>query len=144
MMRAAAGGAAVIGGGAVLGSGGERSLPPLVQARQVAVRAALQRAGLPTDGDGLPPVVAAVVSAGRSWDSQVHLALADGRSGLCAPDARGFALAVAAQAVGRPVQVRCWGHQPEAEGGVGRFAGVLFALDAIDLGADLPAAEVQS
>jgi hypothetical protein len=139
MMRVAAAGAAGLGGAAAAGN-----LP--VAARRshpVALRAALQRAGCPAGGDGLGPVCQAVVRGGRSWDSQVHLELADGRCGLWAPDARGYALAAAAQAAGRPVFVRCWGHEPHAEHGVGRFAGVVLALDACELEVD-ETAEVQS
>ncbi len=139
MMRVAAVGAAGIGGATAAGSGAvaaRRSHP-------AALRAALQRAGCPAGGDGLGPVCQAVVRGARSWDSQVHLELADGRSGLWAPDARGYALAAAAQAAGRTVFVRCWGHEPRAEHGVGRFAGVLLAFDACEFEVD-EAAEVQS
>ncbi|MBX3464878.1 MAG: hypothetical protein KF830_17050 [Planctomycetes bacterium] len=85
-------------------------------------------------GAGAPEL--ATVTACRSWDGRVHLQLADGRSGLCVPEPRGFALAAAAQAAGRPVHVRCWGHDAAAEGGVGCFAGALLALDPADLATD--------
>ncbi len=132
MIRAAAAGAA-LAGGAVAASG---LAPAEVQrARRVAaVRGAVRRA-LPVEGLGLSSVLAAQVAMCRSFDGRVLLELADGRSGLVVLDARGFTVATAAQAAGRPVQVRVWGHEGLAEGGLGRFAGALLALDAEDLDA---------
>jgi hypothetical protein len=106
-----------------------------------AVQVALQRLGLPGAACGLSPITAATVACCRSWDRQVHLTLADGGSGLCTPDAHGFAVAAAAQAAGRSLVVRYWGHDAAAELGVGRFAGVLLAFEAADLAATPDAAE---
>ncbi len=130
MIRAAAAGAA-LAGGTVAATG--RSPAELQRSRRAAtLRGALRRA-LPAEGHGLSPVLAAQVAMCRSFDGRVLLELADGRSGLVVLEARGFTVAAAAQAGGRPVQVRVWGYDADGEGGLGRFAGALLALEAEDL-----------
>lgn len=131
VIRVAAVGAALAGTAAAASPG--RAMPEARQARRTRLlRTALQRA-LPAEGCGLSPVQTATVAMCRSFDGQILLELADGRSGLVALDARGFTVAAAAQAAGRPLVVRWWGHDAEAELGLGRFAGALLAFDASDL-----------
>ncbi|MBL8752717.1 MAG: hypothetical protein JNK15_05400 [Planctomycetes bacterium] len=131
IIRAAAAGAALAGGAAATTAG--RSPAELRRERRAAAVRATVRRALPGEGLGLSPVEPATVAMCRSFDGQVLLEFTDGRCGLVALDARGFTVAAAAQAAGRTVQVRWWGHEPAAEGGLGRFAGALLALDADDL-----------
>lgn len=149
VIRAVAAGTAVAGT-AMAAHGGRPAVaaPTAAELRRAhrlaTTRVALQRA-VPGESCGLSPVQSATIAGCRSFDGQVLLELADGRTGLVALDLRGFAVAVAAQAAGRAVCVRTWGHEPEAEAGIGRFAGALLAFAAEDLGAGpLAAAEVKS
>lgn len=132
-----------VAAGGLLAGGAAVRLPDRSERLQQWRREGARRAVavvLPGGGNGLSPVIEARVAMCRSWDGQVHLELADGRCGFVALEPRGFMLAAAAQAAGRAVAVRCWGHEAAAEGGLGRFAGALLAIDASDLGAP----EVQS
>jgi hypothetical protein len=132
VIRAAAAGAALVGGAAAATGVGRKPAELRRERLGQVARASLRRA-LPAEGMGLSPVTTATVAACRSFDGRVLLDLACGRSGLVALDARGFTVAAAAQAAARPVQVRFWGHEPDAEAGLGRFDGVLLAFDAADL-----------
>lgn len=128
-------GAAVAGGATAATPARVPSRRELLQQRREAeARGVVQRQALPGAACGLSSVVAATVSMCRSWDGQVYVVAADGAAGFCALDARGFTVASAAQAAGRSLFVRHWGHDELAEGGLGRFAGVLLAFDAEDLG----------
>lgn len=147
MIRAVAAGTAVAGTAMATSGRPGAAAPTPAEVRRAhrlaTTRAALQRA-LPGETCGLSPVQSATVAGCRSFDGQVLLELEDGRSGLVALDLRGFAIAAAAQAAGRPLCVRTWGHEPEAEAGIGRFAGALLALAAEDLGALSAGVEVRS
>lgn len=68
----------------------------------------------------------------RSWDSSVYLHIDSSTHGFVRLSPQGFAIAAAAQVGGRPVVVQCWGHDPIANDGVGRFDGAHVALDARD------------
>lgn len=139
VIRAVAAGTAVAGTAMAATSGRPAAVVPTAAElrrahRLAATRVALQRA-VPGETCGLSPVQSSIVAGCRSFDGQVLLELDDGRTGLVALDPRGFAVAAAAQAAGRPLCVRTWGHEPEAEAGIGRFAGALLAFAAEDLGA---------
>lgn len=133
VIRVAAAGAAMAGGAVASSRAGATPPTPLQRVR----RASLQQAALRFDHcglrRGLSPVLAANVGSCRSWSREVLLQVADGCSGLVGVDAFGYALACAAQAAGKPLFVRHWGHDAAAELGLGRFAGALFALDPLDL-----------
>ncbi len=142
VIRVAAAGAALAGGAVASSRDGGPPPSPLQQVR----RRSLPQTSLPFDHcglrQGLSPVVAATVAMCRSWSREVLLQTADGRSGLLGVDAFAYALACAAQAAGRPLHVRHWGHDAAAELGLGRFAGALLALDPLDLAeADAAAGE---
>jgi hypothetical protein len=77
-------------------------------------------------------VAEASVRLCRSWDSSVYLYVNDRVKGLVALNPAAFALAAAAQAADRRIAVRYWGHEREWAG-VGRFQGVLLAMDLRDL-----------
>lgn len=150
VIRAVAAGSAVAGTAMVASSRRPATATPTAAEvrrahRLATTRAALQRA-MPGETCGLSPVQSATIAGCRSLDTQVLLELADGRTGLVALDPRGFAVAAAAQAAARPVCVRTWGHEPDAEAGIGRFAGALLAFAPEDLGSGgaLDSAEVRS
>ncbi len=136
VIRVAAASAAVAGG--VRATTADRSAPGVAPAnlKRHAAVANLRGCGLPASLQGLSPLVAAEVGMCRSWSRDVLLMLRNGCTGLVALDAQGLALAAAAAAAKAPLYVRVWGHDPAAELGLGRFAGALLALDAVDL-ADL-------
>lgn len=75
----------------------------------------------------------AAVSHARSLGREVYLTLDGGRRGFVELGPEGFAIAVACQAAGRPVAVRCWGHEPAACMGAGRFLGAVVAVEAGDV-----------
>lgn len=134
VIRVAAAGAALAGGAVASSRAGAAPPTPLQRARHSSLQQAVLRfdhAGLRR---GLSPVVAATVALCRSWSREVLLQTADGCSGLLSVDAFAYALACAAQAAGRPLHVRHWGHDAAAELGLGRFDGALMALDPLDLG----------
>ena len=68
----------------------------------------------------------------RSWDSSVYVHVDPSTHGFVRLSPQGFAVAAAAQAAGRPVAVRYWGHDAVADNGVGRFEGAHVALDPLD------------
>lgn len=74
----------------------------------------------------------AAVAHCRSWDSSVYVHIDSSTHGFVRLSPQGFAIAAAAQAAGTPVVVRCWGHDPVANGGVGQFEGAHVALDERD------------
>ena len=76
---------------------------------------------------------AARVAHCRSWDSSVYLHVDPSTRGFVRLSPQGFAIAAAAQAAGRAVAVRCWGHDALADDGVGRFEGAQVAFDPRDL-----------
>lgn len=129
VMRVVAAGTALAGAAA---AGGGTTSVVRSQRRAELVRGAVRRA-LPAANCGLSAVSPATVAMCRSFDGQVLLEVADGSCGLVALEPRGFTVAAAAQAAGRPVMVRYWGHDAAAAGGLGRFAGVLLAFAAEDL-----------
>lgn len=94
------------------------------------------RSGLPGSLQGLSPVLPVAVQGCRSWSRDVLLTLPDGQTGFVALEATGLALAAAAQLGKELLFARVWGHEADAEQGLGRFAGALLAADPIDL-ADL-------
>lgn len=148
VIRAVAAGTAVAGT-AMAATGARPGVPgpsaaDLRRTHQLALtRAALQRS-VPGETCGLSAVQRATVLGCRSFDGQVLLEVADGARGLVGLELRGFAVAAAAQAAGRPLHVRYWGHEPQAEAGLGRFAGALLAFEADDLVPDELRAEVRS
>ena len=75
---------------------------------------------------------AARVAHCRSWDSSVYLHVDPSTRGFVRLSPQGFAIAAAAQAAGRAIAVRCWGHDAVADGGVGRFEGAQVAFDPRD------------
>ncbi len=68
----------------------------------------------------------------RAWDHQVYLIVDDEVHGFATVDPRTFAIATAAQLVGRPLAVHYWGHRDRGNG-TGAFDGVLIAADTRDL-----------
>ena len=84
------------------------------------------------DRPSLPDMMASVAHC-RSWDSSVLIQLQDGRQGLVQLNAQAFAIASAAQASGRSIAIRVWGHNDQLHEGVGRFEGALVAFDLDDL-----------
>lgn len=105
----------------------EAAPAPSLEAARAAVRSA-ERSGART-------LAAVRIHLCRSWDRQVYLVGDDGLKGFAALDETGFALAAACQAAGRPVALQYLEHQP-AWNGVGRFEGVLLAIDVRDLPGD--------
>ncbi len=98
----------------------------------VAAARAVARRG---DRIGAHTVAAVRVFLCRSWDRQVYFHVDDLCKGFAALDEAGFAIAAACQAAGRPVALQYLDHQP-AWNGVGRFEGVLLAMDVRDLPAE--------
>ena len=73
----------------------------------------------------------------RSSSTEIYLRFDDTHRGFLAVDARGFAIAAACQAAGRPLAAQVWGHEAAAALGAGRFAGGVLAMQIHDLpGAD--------
>jgi hypothetical protein len=99
---------------------------PIVERAREAARAT---APLPR-----PDAVAARarVALCRAWDHQVYLIVDDEVHGFATVDARTFALATAAQLVGRSVALQYWGYRAGVDG-IGAFDGVLVAADDRDL-----------
>lgn len=75
----------------------------------------------------------AMVLSCRSWDRQIYLYRDEDLRGFAPVDECALALAAACQVAERPVAVLCWGYEPAWGDGVGRFGGVLLALDPADL-----------
>lgn len=115
---------------------GSPSSPASARSLRREFAAATLRGGLPGSLQGLSPVHPVTVQGCRSWSRDVLLTLPGGACGLVALDATGLALAASAQLGTAPLFARVWGHDAEAEQGLGRFAGVLLAVDPADL-ADL-------
>ncbi len=140
VFRVAAAGAATAGVVRAATAETALSVPSSRSLRRELAVAAL-RGGLPGSLQGLSQALPVAVQGCRSWSRDVLLTLPDGQTGLVALDATGLALAAAAQLTRQPLYARVWGHEADAEQGLGRFAGALLAADAIDL-ADLdPAGE---
>jgi hypothetical protein len=132
LMRFVAGGAAVTAAAPALASPRQVSeAAPL--AADLAPERARATEALPLGSGSAPIQGAATVGLCRSFDAQIYLQLGKRLRGFVAVDARGFAIAAACQAAGRKVAVQAWGHDPEANGGLGRFDGALLAIDAHDL-----------
>lgn len=68
----------------------------------------------------------------RAWDHQIYLIVDDETHGFATVDPRAFAIAVAAQLVGRPIALQYWGHRTSGDG-TGAFDGVVIAADTRDL-----------
>lgn len=135
MLRGVAAGTALVGG--LSAAADEPKWTERLQAHRAAAwREVPVPAHLPGHLCGLSPVRRAAVAMVRSWQMRVLLQVEDGAVGLCAVDDRTLAIAAAAQAAGRPVFVRYFGHEPDGAAGVGSFAGVLLAFDAQDLGGE--------
>ena len=130
-MAMAAGAAAATGAIAVRPAAAEAVVSPLEQALRAAREAALKLATPVIRRDASPACEARVLLC-RSWDRSVYLYVDPDVKGFASLDEAGFALAAACQAAGRPVAIRYWGHSP-AWGAVGRFDGVLLAVDPLDL-----------
>ena len=79
------------------------------------------------------PVRIAYVMHCRCWDGSIYLSIDPSTHGFVHVSDRAFAIAAACQAAGRPVAVKCWGHDPDWAGGVGRFEGAILAIDRRDL-----------
>jgi hypothetical protein len=135
VIRAATAGAALVGGAAAAGER-EGCVPRPRRAKKQQPAATLPLAG---EALGLSPVLSATVAMCRSFAAEVWLEVADGCAGFVTLEPRGFVLAAAAQASGRPLWIRYWGYNPEGAGGRGQFAGAWLALDASDL---LPAEDM--
>ncbi|MBK9386308.1 MAG: hypothetical protein IPN34_15965 [Planctomycetes bacterium] len=136
LMRFVAGGAAVTAAVPALATASEVSAaaplaPDLASERtRTAERLPIGAAAAPIRGE-------ATVGLCRSFDAQIYLQLGKRVRGFVAVEARGFAIAAACQAAGRKVAVQAWGHDPDANGGLGHFDGAVLAIDACDLpGAD--------
>ena len=130
-MAMAAGAAAATGSLAAREAGAETVLSPFEGSLRTAREAALKVAA-PILRSDAGPVREARVLLCRSWDRSVYLYVDDQTKGFASLDEAGFAIAAACQAADRPVSVRYWGHAPEW-GAVGRFDGVLLAVDGRDL-----------
>lgn len=102
-----------------------------------AAREAALKLAAPVLRSDAGPVREARVLLCRSWDRSVYLYVDEQTKGFASLDEAGFTIAAACQAADRPVAVRYWGHAPEW-GAVGRFDGVLLAVDGRDLGTGAP------
>lgn len=76
--------------------------------------------------------VRASVGLCRSWDRQIYLYANAEVRGFAVVDVQTFALAVGAQGSNTTIAAQYWGYEP-SWAGVGRFAGVLLAVDERDL-----------
>jgi hypothetical protein len=132
LMRFVAGGAAVTAAAPALASARDGSAAAPLAADLGSERARAAEL-LPLGTSAAPIQGEATVGLCRSFDAQIYLQLGKRVRGFVAVDARGFAIAAACQAAGRKVAVQAWGHDPEANGGLGRFDGAMLAIDARDL-----------
>jgi len=131
MIRAVTAGAAAVGvapAGVAEGARAQR-----LRQRQVRVLRRAREHVLPAAALGLSSAQRATVAMCQSFDAEVWLEIVDGPAGFVALEPRGFMLAAAAQAAGRSLWVRYFGHDPDGAGGLGQFAGALVALDPSDL-----------
>ena len=130
-VRALAAGAAVAGAGGLAAPAAGAAGADDFGVASEATFAAARRSG----AAGEPRTwrtAAARVAHCRSWDSSVYLHVDSSTRGFVRLSPQGFAIAAAAQAAGRAVAVRCWGHDAVADGGVGRFEGAHVAFDVRD------------
>lgn len=132
LMRIVAGGAAATAAAPALAGTREASTPaPL--AADLAPERMRAAETLPLGLGSAPIAGVATVGLCRSFDTRIYLQIGKRLRGFVSVDARGFAIAAACQAAGRKVAVQAWGHDPDADGGLGRFDGALLAIDARDL-----------
>jgi hypothetical protein len=132
LMRIVAGGAAATAAAPALAGTREASTPaPL--AADLAPERMRAAETLPLGLGSAPIQGVATVGLCRSFDARIYLQIGKRLRGFVSVDARGFAIAAACQAAGRKVAVQAWGHDPDADGGLGRFDGALLAIDARDL-----------
>ena len=127
--------------GAVLATGREATAAatPDASAHLETARQIAARSGAPLPRGETTSAAFATVHLCRSWDQSVYLRVDARVRGFATVNAGALAIAAACQAAGRPVAVRYWGSEPEWMQ-VGRFAGVLLAVEASDLPPD-PARE---
>jgi hypothetical protein len=92
-----------------------------------------------TERLAIPPVIGpgavvglAEVLAIRSWSREVYLHLSESCRGLVTLSEAGLAIVSACKAARRPVAACVWGHEPHFAD-IGRFTGVLVAMDLADL-----------
>ena len=130
-VRALAAGAAVAGAGGLAapaaGAAGADDFPIASEATFAAAR----RSGAAGEPRTWRTATARVAHC-RSWDSSVYLHVDPSTRGFVRLSPQGFAIAAAAQAAGRAIAVRCWGHDPVADDGAGRFEGAQVAFDPRD------------
>ena len=138
-VRAMAAGAAAAGVGGLVGPAASASADELAIGTD-STFAAARRSGVIGEPRAYRKAVARVAHC-RSWDSSVYLHIDSSTHGFVRLSPQGFAIAAAAQAAGRPLAVRCWGHDAVADGGVGRFEGAHVAFDDLDF-PDAPGATV--
>lgn len=109
-------------------------LPPgqLPEAAVRAAREAASRLGSPAQGRGPGSIAEAHVVLCRAWDRLVYLYVDEDVRGFAPVTESAFAVAAACRAAGRRVALQHWGYDP-GWAGVGRFEGVLLAVDRTDL-----------
>jgi hypothetical protein len=124
---------------AVAGAGAALAVPPIASAStsepatSIDAIVARARAAAPPPLPRPDAITArARVALCRAWDHQVYLIIDDDVHGFATVDPRAFAIAVAAQLVGRPLAIHYWGHRNGGDG-TGAFDGVLVAADPRDL-----------
>lgn len=124
------------GGAALTAAAGTFAAESRAAARPADATAPERHPRLPAAADAAMPgmrTATAEVLLCRSWDSRIYLLVDDEFGGFAGVEPRGLAIAAACQAAGRRVAVGYWGHEPGAEGGLGRFGAVHLAVDPRDL-----------